>query len=89
MSEKILPCPFCGGKPTFPEAKDVYGSCYDVSGCCDIITGPSYQICDYMTIEERTDPKCWDDNNLQYDHKYINRVKDRILEMWNTRKDIF
>jgi len=79
---EILPCPFCGNTPKFPET--VLGTWYDVE-CC-YIANISLQICDYMTYEERIEEGAWDDVNICYNQKYIDRVRNEAIKLWNTRK---
>jgi hypothetical protein len=79
--ERLLPCPFCGGEPNFPESKDVYGSCYDYDCSCGMVMRIE-QICDHMTIDER---KSNNFENMQYGLVYIERVRNYCINEWNTR----
>ncbi len=80
MSE-LLPCPFCGDTPELPEY--VAGTQYEDLGCCFAYLG--VQICDLMTIEERSEPDSWDNETFRYADKYVERAKQEAIRQWNTR----
>ena len=85
----MLPCPFCGAEPVFPEAKDVRGTCYD-AGCEDCaIATISIQIIDcfdYGESPNREDVNnSWDDENIKYGDKFIAAARNEAIERWNTR----
>ena len=80
---KLLPCPFCGSSPTFPEAKYVFGTFYE-AGCetCGL-ANVSVQISDELvTIKAR---ESWDNKKLQYGIPYIEIVRQNAIKAWNTR----
>ena len=88
MSE-LLTCPFCGSKPVFPEAKDVYGTCYD-AGCegCGIAT-ISLQIIDCFDCESKPNIEdarnSWDSVNAQYGVEIRETARNQAIEMWSNR----
>ena len=82
-------CPFCGSKPEFPDAKDVYGTCYD-AGCteCGIAT-ISIQIIDCFDFDSspsREDAhNSWDNVNMRYSIEFIEVARNQAIQMWGTR----
>ena len=88
MSE-IPVCPICGSKPVFPEAKDVFGTCYD-AGCeeCGIVT-ISIQIIDcfdFDSVPSREDAhNSWDNEQMQYGIEFVNTARNEAIKMWSTR----
>ncbi len=88
MSE-LPTCPFCGSKPVFPEAKEVYGTCYD-AGCeeCGIAT-ISLQIIDCFDWESKPSREdahnSWDSDNAQYGIEIIEVARNQAIEMWSNR----
>ncbi len=78
-------CPFCGAYPYFPDAKDVYGTCYD-AGCevCGIAT-ISIQIIDCFDHPREHVHDSWDENTHQYGLKYIEVVRQNAIGQWNAR----
>ena len=81
MSEtggELKPCPFCGGEA---EMSDI-GTCIEV-GCTDCgIVNCSWQICDYLTIEERQEDRFIDH---RYDQKNIDKAMVTVIKEWNRR----
>lgn len=76
--EDLKPCPFCGGIPILPDGR---GTQYDI--CCECgMAMSSIQICDLMTIEERTEDQF---ENFCYKKEYIDRAKAEAIKNWNTR----
>lgn len=80
-------CPFCGVAPVFPEAKDVYGTCYD-AGCekCGIAT-ISIQIIDCFDRPRSHVHDSWDNKELQYGAEYIEVARQEAFQLWNSRSD--
>lgn len=83
---ELKPCPFCGAKPDFPEAKDVYGTCYDF-GCrnCGMVD-LSWQIIDCFEHPRDEVHESWDDEKIQYGYQYIEEVRSQAIAAWNQRK---
>lgn len=81
----IKPCPFCGSKPDFPEAKDVFGTCYDF-GCdnCGMALS-SIQIIDCFDHPREHVHDSWNEEKLQYGIEYIEVARNNAIEMWNQR----
>lgn len=85
----LKPCPFCGEIPSFPEAKDVFGTCYEVycDGCG--IANISLQIIDSFDYQEAPTRAqvhgSWNNQTHQYGLEYIETVRSEVIEMWNTR----
>ena len=90
MSDKITidelkVCPFCGAKPVFPDAKDVYGTCYDF-GCEECgIPESSIQIIDCFDHPRGHVHDSWDNDTLQYGIKFIEVARQEAIIMWNNR----
>ena len=84
MSE-LIPCPFCKSDPVFPDAKDVFGTCYD-AGCedCNIPT-ISIQIIDCFDYPRDHVHDSWDSDTLQYGIEYIEVARQEAIKQWNTR----
>lgn len=86
---KIPTYPFCGSDPIFPEAENVYGTCYE-AGCedCGIAT-ISIQIIDCFDFDSspsRNDAHdSWDDDKAQYGVKFIEIVRNKAIAMWSNR----
>ena len=83
---KLLPCPFCGSIPKFPEPKSVFGTCYD-AGCedCGIAT-ISIQIIDCFDFPERRKVHdSWNPKTYQYGEEYITVAMNEAIDLWNTR----
>jgi len=80
-----FPCPFCGTSPVFPDAKDVYGTCYD-AGCeeCGIAT-ISLQIIDCFDHPRSHVHDSWNKDTFQYGLEYIEVARQEAISMWNTR----
>ena len=78
MSEKILPCPFCGEVPELP---DGMGTQYEMECDCGMARS-CVQISDLMTIEERIAESF---DNYRYGDEYIKRARDFVIKQWNTR----
>jgi hypothetical protein len=90
MSEKLKPCPFCGGEPKF---WDGLGTQADLTcdGC--IVASVNMQVSDCLTQDE----KYGNNGNAQpgfawigkphyrYEPKAIQRVNEKMTEIWNTR----
>ena len=81
----IKPCPFCGSIPVFPEAKDVYGTCYD-AGCedCGVAT-ISLQIIDCFDRPRDHVHDAWNEKESKYANKYIEVARQEAVAMWNKR----
>ncbi len=81
----IKPCPFCGSIPVFPEAKDVYGICYD-AGCedCGVAT-ISLQIIDCFDRPRDHVHDSWDEKEVKYADEYIEVAKREAESLWNRR----
>lgn len=85
----IKNCPFCGSKPSFPEVKDVYGTCYE-AGCedCGIAT-ISIQIIDCFDYGNSPNRKeaheSYDEKEMQYGFNFIGIVRDSAINDWNRR----
>ena len=90
MSEKLKPCPFCGGEPKF---WDGLGTQADLTcdGC--IVASVNMQVSDCLTQDE----KYGNNGNAQpgfafigephyrYEEKAIQRVNKIMTTFWNTR----
>jgi len=85
MNLTLKPCPFCGAAPVFPDAKDVYGTCYD-AGCeeCGIAT-ISLQIIDCFDHPRSHVHDSWDKDKIQYGLEYIEVARQEAIEAWNKR----
>ena len=86
---ELLPCPFCGSNPIFPESKDVFGTCYE-AGCEDCcIPHISIQIIDcfdYGESPNRSDVHdSWDQKNIKYGDKFIEVARSEAIDDWNSR----
>ena len=79
LSVELLTCPFCGSNPTLP---DGYGTQYEIEcdGCGKATS--SVQICDLMTLEERSDDEFKD---YRYGEEFIERAKLVAIDGWNNR----
>lgn len=85
MTEKILPCPFCGSKPDFPEAKDVYGTYYEY-GCNDCcLATDSLSIIDCFDRPRDHVHDAWNGDTHQYGLEYIEVARKQAIEGWNSR----
>ena len=91
MSEKddntpeLLPCPFCGDTPVFPEAKDVVGTCYD-AGCDDCgMVIMSLQIIDCFDYPRDYVHASWNNDNHTYGIEYIEVARQQAIADWNRR----
>ena len=82
---EILNCPFCGEEPEFPDASEVYGTCYD-AGCDNCgIPSISLQIIDCFDHPRDHVHAAWDENIMQYDIKHIEVARQEAIRAWNTR----
>lgn len=82
---ELIPCPFCGSTPIFPDPTEVFGTCYD-AGCEECgIASVSLQITDYFDYPKNDVYNSWDKKSLQYGIKYIEKVKNIAVNMWNKR----
>ena len=72
----------------FPKGLHDWVLLYDFNcdGCC--LVSDSIQMCDFMSREERSEPDAWNPETVKYHDKYINRVRDDLIERWNTREGI-
>jgi len=78
--DTLLPCPFCGEIPEFPDGR---GSQYEIwCDCGHALSG--VQISDLMTLEERL-PETLEPPDFKYSEKYIERAKAEVISAWNTR----
>jgi hypothetical protein len=89
MIEEIKPCPFCASRPSFPEVKDVLGTCYD-AGCENCgMAFMSIQIIDcfdYGESPNREDAhNSWDENNIKYGDEFVGIARDIAVSRWNDR----
>lgn len=74
----LLPCPFCGCVPAFPNGD---GTQYEIECDCGMAHS-CVQISDLMTMEER----CSDDfSHYRYGEEYVERAKLEALKNWNVR----
>jgi hypothetical protein len=81
----LLPCPFCGAAPIFPDAKDVFGTCYD-AGCEDCgIPELSIQIIDCFDHPRGHVHESWNNKTFQYGVEYIEVARQYAIEQWNSR----
>lgn len=85
----LKPCPFCGSEPEFPEANEVYGTCYD-AGCNDCgVATISIQIIDcfdYGESPNRGDAHdSWDKESSKYGDKFIDVARSEAISRWNAR----
>lgn len=74
LSEELLPCPFCGGKPSLQRR----GSCIDIDCCCSM----SFQKSDYLTIPER---ETWSNTTYQYSEDAEEKALKKAIGCWNSR----
>jgi len=85
-TEKLLPCPFCGGEAELM----IEGTQPDVS-CIECGISYSVQISDHFTHDERynnPDFKWIDAPEYNYGVGGIKRAKEVLTEYWNTRADL-
>jgi hypothetical protein len=87
MSEKLKPCPFCGGKPKF---WDGLGTQADLT--CDdcAVASVNMQVSDCLTQDERFGNAGQGFSfigkpHYRYEQKAIQRVNEKMTEIWNTR----
>jgi hypothetical protein len=81
----MLPCPFCGGEPVFPESKDTYGTCYE-AGCEDCgLPALSIQIIDCFDYPRDHVHDSWSESEIQYGIEYIEVARNEAIERWNKR----
>ena len=85
MSEEIKPCAHCGRKAEFPEAKDVYGTCYEVwcRGCG--VPSIDIQIIDCFDYPRDHVHESWSEENIQYGIEYIEVARQEAIKDWNMR----
>ena len=84
-SDVLLGCPFCGSDPTFPAEDEVFGTCYE-SGCEDCgIARIDFQIIDMVDDRNRAH-ESYDAVNHKYGTDYIREVRNKAIEMWNSRQ---
>ena len=81
MSEKLLPCPFCGEIPKLPDGK---GTQYEIECSCGHAYS-SVQISDLMTIGERISTGLITTSHYKYPKEFIKRARDQAITAWNTR----
>lgn len=86
----LLPCPFCGTEPEFPNVDEVYGTCYD-AGCNDCwVATISIQIIDcfdYGESPNRDDAHdSWDKEASKYGDEFIEVARTEAAKRWNTRQ---
>lgn len=74
----LLPCPFCGCTPELPSGD---GTQYEISCDCGMAAS-SVQICDCMTIEERSSSLF---TNFRYEDEFIERARVEATQNWNKR----
>ncbi len=79
MSKKIIGCPFCNEAPKL----SAYQGTELTLECCQ--AGVSLQVSDHMTIEEREADSPDFRTCYKYPDKYYERIKDELIDMWNTR----
>lgn len=83
MTDTLKPCPFCGNTPELP---DGFGTTqYEIECDCGM-SSSVVQICDLMTIEERSDDGSYNQATYSYSQQYIDRAKIYAIDKWNTRK---
>jgi hypothetical protein len=82
---ELLPCPFCGNAPIFPDAKDVYGTCYEAE--CEGCGIPSIliQIIDCFDHPRDYVHNSWNSETMQYGLEYIEVARQEAIARWNTR----
>lgn len=80
--EELLPCPFCGGSA----AVENNGTCMGLY-CQHCGTGWEYQICDYLTIDQRKADTVSgiSDDGLCYEEKHAAICRNELIKSWNTR----
>lgn len=85
VERPVMPCPFCGNTPIFPDAKDVFGTCYE-AGCEECgIPSVSIQIIDCFDYPRDHVHDSWDNETMQYGLEYIDVARREAIERWNTR----
>jgi len=79
MEYNLKPCPFCGFIPKLPSGQ---GTQYELwCECGQSIV--AVQICDLMSHEEHMNTDL--DSNHYYPKEFIERAKQKVITMWNTR----
>lgn len=78
-------CPFCGADPVFPDARDVYGTCY--SGGCEEC---GFAVIDLQIVDCFDHPRdhvyaSWDADRMQYAVEFIEVARQQAIGLWQTR----
>jgi hypothetical protein len=78
---ELLPCPFCGAAPEFPDGSGtvIEIECPDC-GCASA----GVQVCDCMTTAERF-AHSFDMKTLRYPQEFVDRAITEAAHLWNTR----
>ena len=85
VERPVMPCPFCGNTPIFPDAKDVFGTCYEAG--CEECGMPSFTIQIIVCFDYPRDHvhDSWDNETMQYGLEYSEVARREALDRWNTR----
>ncbi len=85
VERPIMPCPFCGNAPVFPDAKDVTGTCYE-AGCEECgIASILIQIIECFDYPRDQVQDSWNNETMRYGLEYIEVARSEAIERWNTR----